>query len=184
MREFFPGGCRAAHEPAAINIMMIRAALLCVVTLFLCQSASAQGISGRVAWYGVYTVSKSEEIKDPTSPTGSRFVSTPVPPKSNAAQIPGKQIRFGMSYVLSGGPKQVTVKHVYRFPPPGMPDTATGGPRTTYEFIRKANMGEHVLMGWSFEGASPEQIVLGEWILEVWTNNRKVVEKHFNVVSP
>ena len=45
-------------------------------------------------------------------------------------------------------------------------------------------MGEAVLMGWSFEGASPEQIVLGEWIFEVWTGNRKVVEKHFSVVSP
>ena len=45
-------------------------------------------------------------------------------------------------------------------------------------------MGENILMGWSFEGASPEQIVRGEWILEVWTGNRKVVEKHFSVLSP
>ena len=164
--------------------MMFRAALLCVVSLVLCQPASAQSVSGRVAWYGLYTVSKSQEIKDPTSPTGSRFVSTPIAPKSNTAEIPGKQIRFGMSYVLSGGRGQVTVKHVYRFPPPGMPDNQTGGPRTTYEFIRKDNMGEPVLMGWSFEGASTEQIVLGTWIFEVWTGNRKVVEKHFNVVSP
>ena len=65
-----------------------------------------------------------------------------------------------------------------------MPDTQLGGPRTTYEFIRKDNIGEPVLMGWSFEGASPEQIVLGEWIFEVWTDNRKVVEKHLTVVSP
>ena len=94
-------------------------------------------------------------------------------------------MRFGLSYVLNGKPgSQVTVKHVYRFPAPGMPDTATGGPRTTYEFIRKDNIGVPVLMGWSFEGATPEQIVLGEWIFEVWTGNRKVVEKHLTVVSP
>jgi hypothetical protein len=86
--------------------------------------------------------------------------------------------------VLNGKPgSQVTVKHVYRFPAPGMPDTQLGGPRTTYEFIRKDNIGEPVLMGWSFEGATPEQIVLGEWIFEVWTDNRKVVEKHLTVVS-
>ncbi len=165
--------------------MMIRAVLLCVVSLFLSQSAMAQVTSGRVIWYGIYTVSKSQEIKDPTSPTGSRYVSTPVAPRSSAETIPGKQLRFGMSYALNGkAGVQVTVKHVYRFPPPGMPDTATGGPRTTYEFVRKDNIGEPVLMGWSFEGATPEQIVLGEWIFEVWTGNRKVVEKHFTVVSP
>jgi hypothetical protein len=165
--------------------MMIRAALVFLLSFYVCQPAAAQSVSGRVAWYGLYTVSDSKEIKDPTSPTGSRFISTPIAPTSNTTEIPGKQIRFGMSYVLSGnGGNQATVKHVYRFPAPGMPDNVAGGMRTTYEFVRKANMGENVLMGWSFEGASPEQIVLGEWILEVWTNNRKVVEKHFNVVSP
>ena len=165
--------------------MMIRAALVFLLSFYVCQPASAQSVSGRVAWYGLYTVSDSKEIKDPTSPTGSRFISTPIPPTSNTTEIPGKQIRFGMAYVLSGnGGKEVTVKHVYRFPAPGMPDSVAGGTRSTYEFVRKASMGENVLMGWSFEGASPEQIVLGEWILEVWTNNRKVVEKHFSVVSP
>ena len=163
---------------------MIRASLVLLLSFYAFQPAAAQSVSGRVAWYGLYTVSASKEIKDPTSPTGSRFVSTPIAPTSNTAEIPGKQIRFGMSYVLSGGRGQVTVKHVYRFPPPGMPDNQTGGPRTTYEFIRKDNMGEPVLMGWSFEGASTQQIVLGTWIFEVWTGNRKVVEKHFNVVSP
>ena len=92
---------------------------------------------------------------------------------------------FGVCGIADGnGGKEVTVKHVYRFPAPGMPDNVAGGTRSTYEFVRKVSMDENALMGWSFEGASPEQIVLGEWILEVWTNNRKVVEKHFTVVSP
>jgi hypothetical protein len=165
--------------------MMIRAAIVFLLSLYVCAPASAQAVSGRLAWYGLYTVSDSKEIKDPTSPTGSRFVSTPIAPRSNTTEIPGKQIRFGMAYILNGnGGKEVTVKHVYRFPAPGMPDNVAGGLRTTYEFVRKASMGESILMGWSFEGATPEQIVLGEWVLEVWTNNRKVVEKHFSVVSP
>jgi len=63
-------------------------------------------------------------------------------------------------------------------------DNVAGGTRSTYEFFRKASMGENILMGWSFEGASPEQIVLSERILEVWTVNRKVVEKHSSVLSP
>ncbi len=186
--------CRALISRARANIsryfidrgavLTIRAVLLCVLPLLLCQPASAQSISGRAVWFGVYTVSKSEEIKDPASPTGSRFVSTPVAPKSNTALIPGKEVRFGMYYVLSGGSGRVTVKHVYRFPPPGMPDTQIGGPRTTYESIRENDMGAPTLMGWSFEGATPEQIVRGEWIFEVWTGNRKALEKRFSVVSP
>lgn len=162
---------------------MNRAALFCVLSLFLCQAASAQAVTGRVAWYGIYTVSKTQE--DLMSLNGSHSVSTPVAPTSNTSEIPGKQLRFGISYVLSGKPgSQVAVKHVYRFPAPGMPDASIGGPRTTYEFIRKDNIGEPVLMGWSFEGATPEQIVLGEWIFEVWAGDRKVVEKHLTVVSP
>ena len=167
-------------------MIMIRAALLCVLSLFLCETAAAQEqLSGRVVWYGVYTVSKSQAIKDPTSPTGNRYVSTPVAPAVNSDRIPGKQIRFGLDYVLTGKPgTEVTVKHVYRFPPGGMPDTNTGGPRSTYEFIRKARFGEHVLMGWSFEGATRERIVLGAWAFEVWQGGRKLVEKRLTVVPP
>ena len=156
-----------------------------VVSLFFCQASLAQN-SARIDWYGVYTAKESKAIDDPTSPTGKRFTTTPVPPATNAVDIPADdKTRFGFSYTVTGkSGGRVTVKHVYRFPPPGMPDAATGNMRTGFERTRENNIGDSVLIGWSFDGAPPERIVYGEWSLEVWQGSRKIAEKRFNVYRP
>ena len=117
---------------------------------------------------------------------GKRYVSTPVAPTSNGDRIPGKEgVRFGYSYVLSGkrGTAEM-VKHVYRFPPGGMPDKVAGGTRSTYEHVEQHKIGEHVLIGWSFKDSPPERIVLGDWSIEVWQGGRKLAEKRFTVYQP
>jgi hypothetical protein len=163
----------------------MRAVLVGVLALVFCGVAFAQN-SASVDWYGVYTAKDSKEINDPTSPTGKRYITTPVPPPSNSLDIPGRQgVRFGYSYTVQGKSSgRVTVKHVYRFPSPGMPDAVNGGMRTTFERTRDNNIGESVLIGWSFEGAPPERIVLGEWSMEVWQGGRMIVQKKFNVYQP
>jgi hypothetical protein len=163
----------------------MRAMLIAAFSLMLCGTAFAQN-SAKIDWYGVYTSKDSQEIKDPTSPTGKRYVTTPIPPASNSLDIPADDTtRFGFSYTVNGrSGGQVTVKHVYRFPPPGMPDAATGAFRTTYERTRENNIGESVLIGWSFDGAPPERIVFGEWSMEVWQGNRIIAQRKFNVYKP
>ena len=164
----------------------MRCFLIAVASLFLCQAVLAQGVSARVDWYGVYTVSKTKEFDDPTSPTGKRFVSTPVKPSSNTDRIPGRDdVRFGYSYTVTGKRgTTITVKHVYRFPSGGMPDKVAGGTRSTLERDRQNQIGESVLFGWSFDGAPPERILFGEWVMEVWQGGRKLVEKRFTVEKP
>ena len=100
----------------------------------------AQAASGRVVWYGIYTVSESQGDQGSDLADRQPFCQhAGATEDQHRRQFRAKHFRFGMSYVLSGkAGNQVTVKHVYRFPPPGMPDAATGGPRTTYEFVRKA----------------------------------------------
>jgi len=163
----------------------MRAILVAAFSLMLCGAAFAQN-SAKIDWYGVYTSKDSQEIKDPTSPTGKRYVTTPIPPASNSLDIPADDTtRFGFSYTVNGRPGgRVTVKHVYRFPPPGMPDAATGAFRTGYERTRENNIGESVLIGWSFDGAPPERIVYGEWSMEVWQGNRIIAQRKFNVYKP
>ncbi len=92
-------------------------------------------------------------------------------------------MRFGFSYVLSGekGAK-VTVKHIYRFPGSGMP--APGGSRSVLEQSREDVVADPVVIGWSFVNAPPENIVMGEWSLEVWQGDQKLVEKKFTVYPP
>jgi hypothetical protein len=165
----------------------MRALLIGLMSLALCQAAAAQGdVSAQVAWYGVYTVEQSQAIDDPASPTGKRSITTPVPPTANSARIPGNQgVRFGLSFVLAGpAGAEFTVKEVYRFPPGGMPDKVNGGARPTYESVRQATVGKPELMGWSFAAATPEQRVIGDWTFEVWQGDRKLLGQTFTVYSP
>jgi hypothetical protein len=150
------------------------------------QAQTQTAISARIDWYGVYTKSKTETIKDASSPTGQRFVTTPVGPRENSDRIPGRDdVQFGVSYILSGNKgRNVTVKHIYLFPGEGMPNSATGEKVKTYEFVRDDAMGDPVLIGWSFENAPPERIVLGDWILQVWAGNRLLLEKRMTVYPP
>jgi hypothetical protein len=165
----------------------VRLALLVFAAWAYAAPAHAQtAISARFDWYGVYTQSKSETIKDSSSPTGQRFVTTPVAPSENSDRVPGRDdVQFGVSYVLSGNHgRNVMVKHVYLFPGEGMPNSTTGEKMKTYEFVREDAMGDPVLIGWSFHNAPPERIVFGDWILQVWAGNRLLLEKHMTVYEP
>lgn len=155
----------------------------CIAYLFISQAAFAQThVAARVDWYGIYTISNRPE---PNDPSGKRYVGTPVAVDSTD-RIPGKEgVRFGFSYTLSGEKgANVTVKHVYRFPAGGMPDKVSGSSRSAVEQTREVVIAEPVLIGWSFVGAPPENIVIGEWSLEVWQGDQKLVEKKFTVYSP
>jgi hypothetical protein len=143
-------------------------------------------LSARLEWYGVYTASKTKEIADPTSPTGVRYESTPLAPPSSNDRIPGKEgIHFGFSYVLSGQRgATVTVKRIVRFPPGGMLDKIAGGSRSTQESVGENTIGDPHLFGYSFKDAEPEQILFGEWSMEVWQGGHKLAEKRFTVFQP
>ena len=153
-----------------------------IVGLSLCQAMAAQStVSARIVWYGIYTTSASKEIDDPDSPTGKRYVSTPVPPAVNSDRIPVEELRFGIGYVLSARARAVTVKHVYRFPPGGIVDRSSGQTSTGTELVEQHNTGEVTLMGWNMAGAS---MVPGVWTFEVWYGDRKLLEKQFTLYMP
>lgn len=161
--------------------------VICLISLTFYQAASAQGgASARLEWYGVYTTKNEKEIDDPTSPTGKRFTVTPVAPRSNTDQIPGRDdVRFGLSYIISGTSlKSIRVKEVYVFPPPGMPDSVSHNPHDQYEAVDDAEVGVPHLMGWSFQSAPAERIVIGTWRFQVWQGNQLLLEKSFNVYRP
>jgi hypothetical protein len=168
-----------------LKVRVLHVVLLCLAASLLAQPVHAQNVSARVLWYGVYTVSDSKTISDPASPTGQRFVSSPIPPKSDTDRVhPGENVRFGISFVLSGGQGQVTIRRVFRFPNDGMPDAATGEKKRTYEDTRTYSFEEPILMGWNFGTGAPDQIVPGEWMFEVWVSGSKVVERRFVVDPP
>jgi len=163
-------------------------ALACLAILAGLQAAAAQSdVSARIEWYGVHDVKSVEVIDDPASPTERRVTLTPIAPKSNTDRIPGRQgIRFGFSYVLTGKNRgqEVIIRRVYRFPGDGMPNSRTGTKVENYSDVETRRVGESVFMGWSFKDAPPDRIITGDWVLEVWTGDRKLVEKRFTVYAP
>jgi hypothetical protein len=165
---------------------VLQVVLLCFAAPLFLKPVHAQSVSARVEWYGTYAVSDSKSVDDPHSPTGHRLISTPIAPTSNTDRIPGRDgVRFGLSYVLSGNDGQnVKVRRVFRFPGDGMPSASTGTKTMSYEDMQTYGVGDPVLMGWSFEGAPPERILLGEWLLEVWVGDQKLVSKRFTVDPP
>src|SRR5690349_17272529 len=122
------GGMMSVQSSGRLARAVAALALLCFAAPLLFAAAHAQNVSARIEWYGVYSVSDSKTIDDPRSPTGRRLISTPIAPTSNTDQIPGRDgVRFGLSYVLSGGSgKDVTIRRVFRFPGDGMPNASTG----------------------------------------------------------
>jgi hypothetical protein len=158
--------------------------LPCIAFLLISQAAFAQTpVAARIDWFGIYTL---ETKPDATDRDGKRSVSTPVKGESTD-RIPGKEgVRFGFSYVLSvlSGNKgtKATVRHVYRIPGAGLPSPQ--GFRSVLKQTRDDIVGDPILIGWSFVGAPPDNIVTGEWSLEVWQGSQKVAEKKFTVIAP
>jgi hypothetical protein len=183
---FLQSSSRLVRVIAALRVRSLHVVLLWLVAPLLVQAAHAQGVSARLQWYGVYTVSDSKSIEDPRSPTGVRVIQTPIAPASNVDRIPGRDdVRFGMSFVLDGlRGQQVTIRRVYRFPGDGMPNASTGAKTMTYEDTPSFNAGDEVLMGWSFIGAPPDRIVFGEWILEAWVGNEMIIGRRFMIYPP
>ena len=94
-------------------------------------------------------------------------------------------MQFGVSYIVSGNRgENVTVRHTYLFPGDGMPDAKTGKRVDRYEYVREDAIGDPVLVGWSFLGAPPDRLLLGDWTFQVWMGDRKLIEKRFTVYPP
>ncbi len=168
-------------QQKAWKIGLICALLLCVMSWRPAVNAQAN-VSARVLWYGIFTMGKRTEINDPNSPTGKRYLASTQGPRTNSAAIPARQLSFGVGYVFAG-PRRgtpVNVKHVYRFPAGGMPDTGSGV-RTTYEENFSLDVGQTGHIGWSFSNEYPQQIVPGAWVFEVWVDGRRLIEQQFTV---
>ena len=163
------------------------------VLLLGCYAALAQETwitDARVTWYGVYQAGHDKVVDDKSSFTGIRTVSTGiVPPTVNSDRIPAiLNSRFGFGFVLSvtptdAGAKLVKLRFVRNFPADGIADPKTGERRLREqgEYNFDISQSEY-LCGYIFDRG--EELVPGQWSLEVWHGNRKLVEKSFTVFKP
>ncbi len=151
----------------------------------LAQTAAVTG--ARMVWYGKYTVGKTTVVKDPSSVTGTKTVSSGIsPPSTNIDRIRlNAETRFGFGYELIGGPANelIALKYVTKFPPPGIPDASTGQlklvKQNTYSGL---GIGRKDLFCGEYFGEYKNPPA-GTWTLQVWYGDRMLLEKSFTVAN-
>ena len=156
----------------------------------LMTAAHAQGGSvtgATITWYGIYQAEEIKKEQDAAAPAGTSRTSTNVkPPAVNSERIPiADNTRFGFGFRLVGEPAsaRVKLKSLQKFPSPGVLNAVTG---------KRSMSGEHestVAIGstTAFTGfviGKAVNVPPGNWIFELWHDNRKLAEKIFALYRP
>lgn len=158
-----------------------------LLVLGLGEAAAEATVTGaRITWFGIFQAAESKAVPDKTSPTGTRLQSTGiVPPKSNSDRIPAVlNTRFGVGYFLEGKPDGDSgkVRHLRLFPPGGIVNPKTGQRADSLDVELNLTVGREWFLGYTFR--EPWEIVPGVWTIQVWSSNRKLIEKQFTVHKP
>lgn len=100
-------------------------------------------------------------------------------------EIPGRVgVKFGFRYAVRGPTSAIPVRMtvVTRLPQRGgQLDPKTGLRRFRIEEQVLGRVGAETTSGFSFD--EPWEVVLGDWILEVWIGESKMAEQRFRVVA-
>ncbi len=158
-----------------------------VILAFQLPAESQEGLRAELIWFGNYTTGEIKVIDDPTSPTGKRHLSTGIkgpPANSDRIAIVRGENNFGFGYRLSAVKAGSTVRtiHIFRFPGDGIPgQDGKLQPSTTVS--GQDNVGEDVHIGWRMNGLEPKEYE-GVWTLQVWSEQRLLLERKFTLYRP
>ena len=161
--------------------MKIRTILGAAIVLMLAQGAAvAQIKSIEIVDRGIYTadlISSSRDkqgIKKNTSRNFKLAVSTTDVPMQIG-------VRFGFQYRIVGSPldARVTLRKVVVYPSAGIVPAQTKQRIFRDDSKLTAVIGAVEYTGYRFD--DPWELVPGEWALQLWNGDRKLVEQRFNV---
>ncbi len=160
----------------------VLALILSVGQPALAQQGTVTGAT--MLWYGVYTVGKTEEVKDPNSVGGTRLVSGGiVGPAVNADRVAvGDQTRFGFGYRLLGRPGSaiVPIVHVTTFEGAGGLDgKGTKTERINYDL---AINQDGLFIGRRMGDVATEPV--GVYRFQVTHKNKVLLEKRITIYKP
>jgi len=144
-------------------------------------------LKGRVSQYGLYKLVRSGGlINDPNSSTG-KAVSQPVVQQIKSTEriplIKGAQMYLQYRiWSLPEQPAYVDLRRVIKHPKMTLPDgSVSTGSDTTIK--RKLSLNQVI----AFTGYGLDEdyeLVEGDWIFEIWYQDRKLIEKKFTTYTP
>lgn len=155
----------------------------CFALFLAATPASAQNIGAKELWYGLYTVEDVRSVDDPSVPRGQRRVGGTIKrPEVNSARIPHVPgSYFGFGYVLTGAPSSegIPIRHVQLIPPPGITDN-NGKVHDRFQGAYTLNTGRDLFIGVSMG----RHTLPGTWTLQVWHQDRLLLERKFEIYQP
>jgi hypothetical protein len=158
--------------------------LLICSGLFLAGIATASDqLTVEIFDYGIYSGNPDRSVSSTDSPTGKVLLDGTLKLEKQTAKIPAQlHTKFGFRYVLHAKTEneEVVLRLVYVFPK--MFDKVSGKSFTRFETTDLAHAEtrlQHVL--WDF--SEPHELVTGEWTLQVFRGDQKILEKKFDVIG-
>lgn len=168
---------------------MKRIILAIALMLSITALATAQeSLRAEMIWFGNYTSGELKSLDDPSSPTGKKHFSTGTKgPAANSDRIAIAQsgiTSFGFGYRLFGVANGTNVRtiHVIRFPGKGVPGK-DGSLQETSTIADSDTVGQDAHIGWRMNGREPKEYE-GLWTLQVWSEQRLLLERKFTVYRP
>lgn len=145
-------------------------------------SAAKGAVQVQIKAFGIYRAKVERVVPNPAAASGYTNQLGPVALIKQTDRIPlQKKLTLGVTFVPSGrAPGQpVRLKHVWRFPPPGIKNPDTGKTCTSEETETEFVFGTAGLVSYTFD--VDFEMLPGPWTLEVWDGTTKLAEKTLTV---
>lgn len=166
-----------------IRIITIAAALLLVAAAGS-RVTCAQAIKKiDVIDFGIYRGKHIKQEDAPHTPAGVLGYVANLELVEKTAMIPAlREGRFGLEFKIIGQTgATVRLKFIILIPQPGIQNGDTGNKLIRAEYFRDLVVGEVGYMGYKFD--YPWEIVLGNWIFEIWDGDRRLALQSFNIIA-
>lgn len=160
-------------------------ALLALPTLVL-PGASAQTIQRiDLVEYGRYELQIVRKEAEPGSAAGSKSIVSQIRRVEQTARIPARLgTHFGLKFRVVGSPDDapVALEQRWRFPAPGLRNPQTDNTYRTASGTLEALIGVERFRGYGFD--HQWELVPGDWTMEIWSGERKLLSQTFTIYSP
>ncbi len=132
---------------------------------------------------GFYTAQETGQTKVAPDSVGRRDTVTNNPKFLKSAPQESARVgtEFGVRFRTIGHPRnaKVELRSVWKIPEPGIKDPKSGTVYRESVADFTTNVGTSHVRGYSFD--NPWEVVRGVWALQIWQDNRKLLEHSFTI---
>ena len=164
---------------------------LVLIGVSICANAHAaqdlsQAPSGKILQYGIYTLVSGGEIVNSKKSSTGKSVSKPVITRDRQTdRIPLIKDKYmAYQYRLSNLPdlRRIKLRRVLVHPPINLPD---GTITTGSDFILNRKVERNEVFAFDAYALNEEyEMVVGDWIFQIWYQDRMLLEQRFSTYRP